>query len=238
MTMAKLPRKRPVPAPPRQPDPDSDELRLLHPLAQQIRHAYITQYRVHYLARHGVPTDFGSRPMPRWDGGRAGDGRLYKPIWYEIARVAYARQISPEDMITAAFHGWDRKDPPWPSNLLSAEVIRRAEAHPGITAENLRQTLRSQRDIWRTETGIYAYLNKVDEEEAASRVLRNLRLELSAIFRYCMASLAGDVPVIEMFEVHALRQYAYSRRAYDKGWGELIPDRLRALADRLGAEGG
>jgi hypothetical protein len=215
-----------------EPDPD-DARRRLHPLASEIRIAYIMAYRAHFQARHGVPSNFGSRPMPRWDGGEASDGRNYQPIWYKIAQVALQQGISPLDLIAGAFHGWDAKDPPWPTNLLSAKAIAYAQNNPGVTIEDTKRALQVQKDLWRIQIHLYQQERQCDFGTAARAALRNRRLELSSIFRYCLALDGGDPETAALFADGALKQYIFDRRAYDEGWGDLIPAALKQRADRL-----
>jgi hypothetical protein len=209
----------------------ADDRQRLYPLANQIRTAYILAYRAHFLARHGVPSQFGSGPMPRWDGGEAADGRTYQPIWYRIARVALEHEVAPDDLIAGAFHNWDAKDPPWPTNLIGAEAIAYAVRHPGIAVDDTRRALEVQKDIWRIRIFLYMEDRGCDFAAAARACLRNRRLELSSIFRYCMAVDGGDAETAALFEAGALNQYLFNRRAYDQGWGELIPAALRSAAD-------
>jgi hypothetical protein len=214
-------------------DSDLAARKALYPLADQIRTMYFYAARAHYEARHGVPSRFGERTVPRWDGGKGPDGNTYQPIWYKIARVVLDRGISPEDLISAAFYGWDRKDPPWPSNLLSESTVARAINNPGVTAEDTAQALRVQRQAWKTAIFLYRQDRGCDFATAAHATLRNRRLDLSSVFRYCMAVDGGDRAVAAEFEDGALVQYVYNRRAYDRGWGDTIPDQLRLRADRL-----
>lgn len=214
-------------------DVEEEGRKALRPLAAQIRIAYILAYRAHFQARVGVPSNFGSKPMPRWDGGVASDGRTYKPIWYRIAREALVRQIAPDDLIRGAFRDWDRKEPPWPTNLLSEATLAWAQQNPGITIEDTQRALGVQKDIWDLQIFLYRDEYRCDFATAARAVLRNRRLELSSIFRYCMAVEGQDGVTAAEFEGGAVVQYIYNRRAYDQGWGELIPPRLRSIADRL-----
>jgi hypothetical protein len=207
--------------------------RALYPLADQIRGAYFYAARAHYEARYGVPSRFGERLIPRWDGGVGPDGRHYKPIWYKIARLAVDRGISPEDLIAAAFHDWDGREPPWPTNLLSERVIARAEAYPNITAEDTAHALRVQRQAWEIAASAYRRARECDFATAARATLRDRGLDFSSVFRYCMAVAGDDPEVAAEFERGAVLQYLSNRRAYDRGWGDVIPPRLRALADRF-----
>jgi hypothetical protein len=212
---------------------DEEDRKALHPLAAEIRLAYIRAFRVHYQARHGVPSNYGSRLIPRWDGGEDASGVMRRPIWYRIARVAQQHQASPEDLIEATFRGWESKDPPLPTNLISAETLARVAADPGVTAEITARALSVQQSTWKTETYMIVRREGCDFNAAARKVLKNCRVELSSIFRYCIASEVADEEIAAMFESGAVKQYIYNRRAYDRGWGDVIPPRLRLIADRL-----
>jgi len=80
------------------------------------------------------------------------------------------------------------------------------------------------------------------EDEAAVPVLRNPTLSLPPLFRYCVAlgmaaQLDGDLSakfeeLATRFEAAAVQQYGASPAAYDREWGDLIPDRLRRETGR------
>jgi hypothetical protein len=232
MSMAPRPLRPGRVAPPPLPS-EADGDQVLFPLADQIRTAYIYAFRAHWLAKHGVPSNFGIKKVPRYDGGQGPDGKTYKPIWYKIARAALHYEISPDDLIRAIFQSWDRKDPPWPTNMLNPKVLAWAATNRGISAEDTMRALRVQREIWEIQIFLHRDNTCCDFVTAARATLRNRRLDLSSIFRYCMAIEGDDPETAQLFEDGAAIQYVYNRRAYDSGWGDLIPGQLKAIADRL-----
>jgi hypothetical protein len=207
--------------------------RALYPLANEIRTAYILAYRRHHLAHTGAPTSYGRGPIPRWDGGEDASGRHYRPVWFDLARVALANEVAPHDLVEACFSAWGDKLPPRPTNLKDPLVVRRAQRRPGAAAEELRTALAIQTTVWRGATDELIRHYQFAEDVAAGMALRDGTLEMSSVFRYCMGFAAGDTTVTSVFEEGAARQYACRRAAYDAAWDALIPPPLKALADRL-----
>ena len=205
----------------------------LHPLADHIRRDFILAYRRHHLDRTGRPSRFGARLDPRWDGVAGRGGGRRRAIWYDVARLALAERIEPGELIEAAFSVADEGCLPEPTSLLSPAVLDRARDDRGLVVENLRIALGAQQNIWKIEAYLIMRREGCDVETAASQVLKNRRLELSALFRYCMATQAGDVEVAGLFEEAAFEQYLPIKWAFDRAWGELIPAALKERADRF-----
>jgi hypothetical protein len=203
----------------------------LYPVASEVRIAYINAYRNHYLVHKGVATRFGEKLIPRWDGGVGADGRKYSPIWYPIAQIVIKHQVTPEDLVHAAFSTWSDSEPPWPNRLMAEEVIRQAVTISG--AEDVGLFLENQRVTWAMEVSRLKRHDGMEQEAAARNAIRNRSLELSPVFRYCMATAAGDEETAGLFAEAAFRQYVYRRNAYDQAWGELIPQALRTRAQDL-----
>jgi hypothetical protein len=211
----------------------SDEDRPLVPLAQEARVAYIMAYRGHVMAMTGVPSEFGSRLVPRWDGGVASDGKTYKPIWFAVVRAALAAGVSVVDLIGAAFDSWTSPQPPWPTHLLGAEIAARAAENRGESERRVRDALEIQVENFDTEISVLCRRQRCTSEEAAHRALMDPLLELSAVFRYCAAVAAGDEVVAGQWRDLAFRQYVFHTAAYDTTWGDLIPREMRERASRI-----
>jgi hypothetical protein len=195
--------------------------------------AYIMAYRGHMLATTGVPSEFGSRLAPRWDGGVASDGKTYKPIWFAVVRAALEADVSVDDLIGAAFDSWTSPQPPWPTHLLSAEVVARAAENRGEAVRRVRDALAIQVESFDTEISVICRRQRCTSEEAAHRALMDPILELSAVFRYCAAVAAGDEVVAGRWRDLAFRQYVFRAAAYDTAWGDLIPREMRERASRI-----
>ena len=82
----------------------SDEDIFCAALADRIRQAYIRERR--RFARHatGKESKWGSKAMPRWDGGRDNEGVSRKSIWLDIAKhLLDMKCLSPERFVQAQF---------------------------------------------------------------------------------------------------------------------------------------
>ncbi len=205
----------------------------LHPLADRIRRAFSLAHRRHHLDRTGRPSPFGASLDPRWDGVAGRGGGRRRAIWYDVARLALAERIEPGELIEAAFSVADEGCLPEPTSLLSPAVVARARDRRGLAVENFRVALDAQQNIWMIEVYLIKRRADCDFETAASRALKNRRLDLSALFRHCMATGAGDVEVAGLFEEAAFEQYLPIKWAYDRAWGEFIPAALKDRANRF-----
>jgi hypothetical protein len=51
-------------------------------------------YRCQFVVRTtGRDCDFGSRPIPRYDGGTDSDGRHYQPVWPRLTRFILEKEL-------------------------------------------------------------------------------------------------------------------------------------------------
>jgi hypothetical protein len=211
----------------------SDDDRALYEIANRIRTYYILAYRDYVLSKTGEPSDFGDQLIPRWDGGQGPDGRTYQPIWYEIARAALAHRIDPLELVPSAFSEWDGAQPPLPTALITKKALERAEEYGPRAVEDAQLSLENERVCWVVEANRLQRHEGLDANTAARRALRNGRLELSPIFRYCTATQAGDRETADKFLEAARVQYLLRKRAFDTAWGEMIPAELKEYADQV-----
>ena len=206
--------------------------RALRPIAGQIRLQFIHAYRRHHLERTGQPSDFGSRLEPRWDGGKGRRGGRRRAIWYDVAGLALAERVEPYELIEAAFSVASEGCLPQPPSLLSPAVVARARADRGVIVETFRNALHVQYSTWQIHSDHYREDRGCDLDTAARATLRNRRLELSSVFRYCTATHGEDPETAREFEDGAVAQYVRQRWAYDRAWGDFIPAALKERADR------
>lgn len=66
------------------------------------------------------------------------------------------------------------------------------------------------------------------EDETDRYVLLDETNQLSMLFRHCMAVKTNRADIAEMYVQSATRDYLLSRDLYDKVWGDLIPEEIRA----------
>ena len=218
--------------PVRQVDPIESE-RHIHPLANAIRTLFILAYRHHHLSRTGQQTRFGEVAMPRWDGGEGPRGRIFRPIWYKVARITLDRRIAPEALIEAAFEDPDRGPLPLPPTLLSPSVIDLAVENRGLLVEELRCGLKNQLSYLHTHGCNLIRHHGFDRVTAVHHALVDEILGLSAIFRFCIAASVVDREVADRYGAETANEYVRRRWFYDQAWGNFIAPELKQMADRI-----
>ena len=203
-------------------------------MADKIRTYYILEYRRHVETKQGGgPCTYGCTPIARWDGGRDAEGKFYdKPVWFEIVRFAVTNKVSPYLLVRATFRAWSSEKPPFPNQFANRLALHRARTladPPTVFSENLKM----EEHRFKAATTVHQLFDKMDVEAAARRALYDPTTDMSALYRYCVASMCGAADVAEQFKQEAFQMYVFDREAYDATWGERITDELRMAADRF-----
>jgi hypothetical protein len=203
---------------------------ILADTAALVRCAYVTCYRETKLATTGAESDWGVRPIARWDGGDT-DTATYQPIWPRIAQQCLDNQAEPVAFVQAQFASAPGALPT-PQHLLGPVSLQCYRDMAAKLGKRMQVAHRTQLDIFRFEVK-WRVLRGGAETNAARAVLRDQSIGLSGLFRYCAATAAGDAEIADLWRDAALAQYVFQRGAYDATWGEFIPAALRADAEAL-----
>jgi hypothetical protein len=206
-------------------------------MANGVRTYYILEYRRHVESRQpGEPCTYGMNPLPKWDGGIDADGRVYdQPVWPKIVSFAVSNGISPLLLVRGTFRAWKSDYPPWPNQFITPLALRRARLMadpPAVFGENLKM----EDHRFKAAVTVHQLYHKMDVDAAARRALHDPMTELTALYRYCVGTLGGADDVAGRFRREAFQMYVFDRAAYDKTWGDRIPDELRAAADHFYSE--
>jgi len=194
-------------------------------LASRIRDIYIAEVD-RWNSRQGRRSRY--RPGPKWDGGRDSGGRHHKAVWPKIAEFVLNRELDEARFIRAQFEKAAYQ--PQPNQLTNERAVgqyldsvrqlpgelERALLIQGRSAVVAFETLRATSQ-WHDNL-VWAY------------VLSDLRNELTALFRFCVAASVGLPHVQLLFHDAALAEYLRHRVVYDRIWGEHIPESLRVEA--------
>lgn len=209
-------------------DPDAT----IAAMASMVRALYVASYRFDKLAREGVESDWGDRPIARWDGGDSGTG-THTPVWPVIARLCLDRQLDPASFIEAQFAGAEKA--PWPNQMTGEHAVAKYRRSVGLIQTRIRLSLPNQERSYRLEAQCRAVESdgELTLDQARELVLRDSSFGLSAIFRYCAAVRDRGAALAALFRDAALFQYIFQRAAYDSTWGAMIPEDLRSEADAL-----
>lgn len=190
--------------------------------------AYATEVRQAYIMVRRLFTNdsgYGSRPIPKWDGGEDAYGRRHKPVWPRIAAKLLGLSADPYEYCIAQYRA-PRARPTTPNMLLSEQAeqawrLATAEAEPLAAQELSQESVRysaSLLPLMRNLGWVYP--------RAARYVLGSNQHSLSPLFRYCQAAAEGLSDVLVGVERAALLQYLRRPAAYDVAWSGFLPKPL------------
>lgn len=202
-------------------------------LSKQLRTFYVLAFREHELRKRGVLSDYGSRPIARYDGGKDSAGYTFKPLWPKVAEFVLANGLDGQTLVNAVFRSWDETKPPPPNLLLSRRVLSDYAAYAEFERHELANLLNSYQVRFQTEVYVRQKQTGRDTEAAAAAVIEDGLCSFSPLFRYCMAEAAGHARLAAKFHDSAFQQYLLRRTGYDQTWGDVIPAQLRTEAERF-----
>lgn len=216
-----------------------DELALL---ARRLRAVYVQERSAFETMKLGepvkyqVPRSYDGRPAVETDGGVELQPAT-RSVWWVLARFLAAEDFSPEAFIEAQF---DRLGPtarpPEPRQLRSAACVRRAAQFVAATAREIPLELVLQRKQAATRISYLQLYGREAKEDSYAIALLDSDLELSPLFRYCLALSIGGLRfrrIAKRFETEACFQYQRYRKHYKRHWGELLPPGFGRFSKRV-----
>lgn len=227
---------------------NTDEL--LGHLAAEARRVYVDQRRAFEGRRTGLPSFYGEKPLPRWDGTVDDDrpcvrtdrrrdrhGRTYKPIWPEIVRFAVAHGADVGGLIRARFAiatGHNAPEPPECKTDLALRAYAQRQEKLGAQLASL---LESQRLTASTELSIRSrYIETLGwtPQQVIESVACDPTTGLVPLFRVIFACENKHRDLFWQLMPAAVQQYYAARAHFDASpWSKLIPPEVRDGADRL-----
>jgi hypothetical protein len=220
-------------------------------LAERVKRCYVRERTVWESRKQGRPVEY--RPASSYDGAPAKTiddddeavvDKAVVSVWHKIATALQGRDIHPETYIQIQFSLLTHEDrrPPEPHQLLTPACLAVWKANKNKVAEGLGVALRLQRRLAEQEFSFYKR-NENSPEVCWERVLAKRGIELSALFRYCLAfHLGGErfTPIAERYEAAAMMQFERHRDLYQQIWGSFLPvefaERSRQMYPELLAE--
>jgi hypothetical protein len=217
-------------------------------LAYQIRALYIEERNAFEQLR-GRTSDY--KPSAHWDGHEGlqiedvqiSAGR--QSIWQQLARIFIVHRIDPAVFIANRFDGvpLDGRIPE-PNHFIGAKARKLWEKDKCRKEEEIELALTIQRNVARRSVlSLIALLGK-SKDEACALTLLDDGLELSALFRYCLAcSIPGKrfAQIAKFFETSACLQFERYRKFYQHHWKDFLPSgfstRSRAVYRYMFEEG-
>lgn len=205
--------------------------------ARLVRELYVREVRK-FLWQRGDVSDYGSQPIPQWDGGKDAYGRTHVSLWPHIAKFFVDNELSPELVICCMFREAQLRGAatyPPPSLFigdLSLAIYKRHRLQ--IITEKAAEYFSDQERL-RTWIWQYKLHYKMDDADAMRHALSANRSDLSPLFRYCMARKNGLTDVAEKFKSRALLEYVWNKDLLEE-WSEILPSDIQQDAERVKAE--
>lgn len=186
-------------------------------LAKHIRSIYIAERR-----RQAVLRGYHSRPyVPgrHWDG----DGKR-EAIWPQLALWSIQHELEPQLLVRAVFAA--RTDiMPEPNMLKGERALELYNHYRERYYELLQRSFDSQRRSVVVETTKLRvqYGDKWDQARIYEAVIGDPNLELTALFRYCLACAARRKDLASRYYTAAVLQYVPCRDFYERVWKHWLP---------------
>ncbi len=230
---------------------DTTEALLGH-LAAEARRVYIEERRAFEGRRTGVPSHYGDKPLPRWDGTvdderpcirsdrrRDAHGRTYKPVWPELVRFAVGHGADVAALVRARFAVATGHHAPEPPDCKTELALRAYEQRQANLGGKLATSLSSQQMVARTELLIRS--RRIDTMgwspvQVLESVVDDPTLGLTPLFRAIFARENGQTDLFHRLLPGAVQAYHAARPHYDSSpWSPMIPPEVREGADHLEA---
>jgi len=218
--------------------------------ARRLKSAYILERQFFDSQRSGKQEAY--KPGRRLDGGKllsrgahvhdmldeAVEDTELDNVWQKIAKGLWAKEIDPVDYVQRVFFMLVGKEtnPPTPAQLLSDRYMELYRLSRRRLRQDLTASLRCQQTTARTELTHLQQFGGETMLSAFSLVLDDEALELTPLFRYCLArSLRRkdfSARAKKEFLDAAALQYVRAREEYDVVWGNFIPLDFKRLAQK------
>jgi hypothetical protein len=202
-------------------------------LAVEIRHIWVEERRNHELRTTGVESGWGRKLMARWDGGKLSNGTVCASIWVKIARFCVEHNVHPRLLVRAIFEAKGNGTSPNPDEAQTSRAL--SLYHGFLTPYQLEQRVRilqlefdSERSCLTTEVAVQKRFGAPRPDlEVWRDSLSAPHLELSPLFRYCVAVNQGWDDIAAAYYEGASVQYNRWPDLYDKVWQQYIPATLQ-----------
>lgn len=198
-------------------------------LAGRIREVYCQERNLWHHRHQGRLTDWGAAPVPRYDGGVDEMGRHWKNIWMEIAKFVITKKVDFAAFVRAQFT-LASKRPVDPFHLHNDKAYSIYLSVAQRSSTRLSQLFAAQRKVFTKEVAKLSpckISRRWSDEQVFRAVLGNRLIQLSALFRYCVARHERYEDLAEKYFQWAVEQYLDSPEDYDRIWGEWIPGDFR-----------
>ncbi len=205
--------------------------------AKLVRSTYIYERTRHENAREGMT---GLYRVPLHDDGRAAKYRGEKLIeagtqssWQKIADLCHDEKIDPQLYITTIFADIKPGEKfPNPNYFYGQKALDRWRSLRRGQEKTVELALRIENELAASRMGYYLAMG-FNKRRAYRTTLVDDTLNLSPLFRYCVAKSLDYDDIVEHFYEAAAMQYMQFPGYYDKYWHDFLPKGFarRAEAD-------
>lgn len=195
-------------------------------LGEHLRALWISHYRAMLKRQTGKPSAYSS--SVRYDGG-VSNGTKHEGIWSGLAAKIREANLDPELLFQVLFA--EVKNKPYPQYLLSPSNIQRYKEALVDNVDQMEQDLLLQKRAFQLavakEEVFYGR-----SQSTVERVLDDMTIAISDLFRYCVASQSNMERIKRRFHKRAIAEYSKNSLAYSRIWGDCIPPELHSLSGR------
>jgi len=202
-------------------------------LHAQIRHTYVTSRRFFEARVSGVPSNYGHKHLPKWDGTEDASakrdryGRNYSPVWPKLAVFAAKHNVDPMALIKNRFRHTRGPRPPEPPDCMCEDALSLCKDDI-VSSDELNDSLTYFQDIFKKEVDERVrYIDKYGwtPEKVISSIIEDLTLQFSDLYRFYLASVNGFADVASKYRSNAVLEYARFSHGYAGSlWAGIIPE--------------
>jgi len=214
---------------------------LLQPMADLLKAAYTFERQLFDGVRTGEKSNY--RPAKKYDGKVDYDGEtpvlVNKNAWVDTVKALQADGIDPVDYVHKVFFMLlHRPNPaasaPTPAQLLSTQFRKFYKQAKTMALEEIKKRFESERRLAKTHVMAKQSVNELTMQDATEEVLLDEDIDLSPLFRYCLARSMKTPEFADLatrfFLQRAVLQYVRASSDYGEVYGEWIPDDFRRSA--------
>jgi len=199
--------------------------------SKYIRSLYVNAVRKFNLRRTGFHSNYGMRPIPEWDGGKAKDGAYRQPIWPKLVKFYVKYDIAPEVAIEGMFRyalTAGARQHPSPLAVYGDKVVAVYERLRNDMVREKVAELRSCETCLSSEAYNQQLFFKMEEKEAINYVLQSTLYPMNPLFRYAMALKHGFGELADKLKLAASSEYLWNHDVFGDEWKALLPSEFEA----------
>jgi len=226
---------RPSPkARPKESDPESRFSKEETELSRKIKSIYTAQRSAYDYRMKGIKTRW--RSNRRYDDGVKAtvETKEVLPVWITLARFFRENEITPYDYINYHFQNATLNRAPEPFQLKTPALLNDYQVWRKKEINSLRISFRTQKSIAVTNIRIQrSYDPELSDSDVYGLVLTDESIELSALFRYCLAKSLRLKKIASIYLHRAAMQFYCNPVGYIKVWKRWLPKGFKVKASKL-----